>query len=38
MTGELHGMPIVAAAFEFSFLGGSMASVVGARFVKGVEY
>ncbi|WP_448547945.1 acetyl-CoA carboxylase, carboxyltransferase subunit beta [Thalassotalea fusca] len=38
MRGELKGMPIVAAAFEFSFLGGSMASVVGARFVKGVEY
>ncbi|MBA6231756.1 MULTISPECIES: acetyl-CoA carboxylase, carboxyltransferase subunit beta [unclassified Colwellia] len=38
MRGELNGMPIVAAAFEFSFLGGSMASVVGARFVKGVEY
>ncbi|MFD2166256.1 acetyl-CoA carboxylase, carboxyltransferase subunit beta [Thalassotalea euphylliae] len=38
MRGELHGMPVVAAAFEFSFLGGSMASVVGARFVKAVEY
>lgn len=38
MRGELHGMPVVAAAFEFSFLGGSMASVVGARFVAGVEY
>ncbi len=38
MKGELHGMPIVVAAFEFAFLGGSMASVVGARFVKGVEY
>ena len=38
MKGELNGMPIVAAALEFSFLGGSMASVVGARFVKGVEY
>ncbi|WP_286262654.1 acetyl-CoA carboxylase, carboxyltransferase subunit beta [Thalassotalea atypica] len=38
MKGELNGMPIVVAAFEFSFLGGSMASVVGARFVKGVEY
>ena len=38
MKGELHGMPVVAAAFEFSFLGGSMASVVGARFVAGVEY
>ncbi|WP_448213354.1 acetyl-CoA carboxylase, carboxyltransferase subunit beta [Colwellia sp. MEBiC06753] len=38
MRGELNGMPIVAAAFEFSFLGGSMASVVGARFVKAAEY
>ncbi|GHE77101.1 acetyl-CoA carboxylase, carboxyltransferase subunit beta [Thalassotalea profundi] len=38
MKGELLGMPVVVAAFEFSFLGGSMASVVGARFVKGVEY
>ena len=37
MKGELHGMPIVVASFEFAFLGGSMASVVGARFVKGVE-
>ncbi|ALO35568.1 acetyl-CoA carboxylase subunit beta [Colwellia sp. MT41] len=38
MSGELYGMPVVVAAFEFAFLGGSMASVVGARFVKGVEY
>lgn len=38
MKGELNGAPIVVAAFEFAFLGGSMASVVGARFVKGVEY
>lgn len=38
MKGELHGMPVVAAAFEFSFLGGSMASVVGARFVKAAEH
>jgi acetyl-CoA carboxylase carboxyl transferase subunit beta len=38
MKGELNGMPVVVAAFEFAFLGGSMASVVGARFVKGVEY
>jgi len=38
MKGELHGSPVVAAAFEFAFLGGSMASVVGARFVAGVEY
>ena len=38
MKGELMGMPIVAVAFEFAFLGGSMASVVGARFVTAVEH
>ena len=37
MKGTLHGMPVVAVAFEFSFMGGSMGSVVGARFVRGVE-
>lgn len=37
LRGELAGMPIVVVAFEFSFLGGSMASVVGARFVKAAE-
>ncbi|GAB2686346.1 acetyl-CoA carboxylase, carboxyltransferase subunit beta [Aliiglaciecola sp. 3_MG-2023] len=37
MQGKLKGMPVVCAAFEFSFMGGSMASVVGARFVKAVE-
>ncbi|MFC0180101.1 acetyl-CoA carboxylase, carboxyltransferase subunit beta [Thorsellia kenyensis] len=37
MKGQLAKMPVVAAAFEFSFMGGSMASVVGARFVKAVE-
>jgi acetyl-CoA carboxylase carboxyl transferase subunit beta len=37
MAGALHGMPVVAAAFEFDFMGGSMGSVVGARFVRGVE-
>ncbi len=37
MRGQLGGMPVVAVAFEFSFLGGSMASVVGARFVKAAE-
>ena len=37
MKGKLKGMPVVVAAFEFSFMGGSMASVVGARFVKAVE-
>ncbi|MAD14474.1 MAG: acetyl-CoA carboxylase carboxyl transferase subunit beta [Alteromonadaceae bacterium] len=37
MHGKLKGMPVVVAAFEFAFMGGSMASVVGARFVKAVE-
>ncbi|WP_036772162.1 acetyl-CoA carboxylase, carboxyltransferase subunit beta [Photorhabdus australis] len=37
MKGTLNGMPVVAAAFEFAFMGGSMASVVGARFVRAVE-
>ncbi|WP_373331904.1 acetyl-CoA carboxylase, carboxyltransferase subunit beta [Thiopseudomonas alkaliphila] len=34
MSGQLEGMPIVAAAFEFSFMGGSMGAVVGERFVQ----
>jgi acetyl-CoA carboxylase carboxyl transferase subunit beta len=33
MHGRLKGAPCVAVAFEFSFMGGSMASVVGARFI-----
>lgn len=37
MRGHLQGMPVVAVSFEFAFMGGSMASVVGARFVKAVE-
>ncbi len=37
VKGALHGMPVVAAAFEFNFIGGSMGRVVGKRFVMGVE-
>jgi len=37
MQGELKGRALVAAAFEFRFLGGSMGSVVGERFVRGVN-
>ncbi len=37
MQGQLLGIPLVACAFEFSFMGGSMGSVVGARFVKAVD-
>jgi len=34
MQGRLKSMPIVAVAFEFKFMGGSMGSVVGERFVR----
>jgi acetyl-CoA carboxylase carboxyl transferase subunit beta len=37
LKGRLKDMPVVAAAFEFRFMGGSMASVVGERFVRGVN-
>ncbi len=37
MSGTLQGMPVVASAFEFDFMGGSMGSVVGERFVCAVE-
>ena len=38
LTGTLHALPVVACAFEFQFLGGSMGSVVGERFKRGVDY
>ena len=37
MAGSIKTVPLVAAAFEFRFMGGSMGSVVGERFVRGVE-
>ena len=37
MQGAIKTVPIVAAAFEFKFMGGSMGSVVGERFVRGVQ-
>lgn len=37
MSGSVFGEPVVAAAFEFRFMGGSMGSVVGERFNRGVE-
>mgnify|MGYP003572770351 FL=1 len=37
MRGRVKGLDLVAAAFEFEFMGGSMGSVVGERFVRGVE-
>lgn len=37
MQGTLKGLNVVSAAFEFSFMGGSMGSVVGEKFVQGVN-
>ena len=37
MEGKIHGLNVVAAAFEFKFMGGSMGAVVGERFVRGVN-
>jgi len=36
MQGAIKTIPVVVAAFEFRFMGGSMGSVVGERFVRGV--
>ena len=37
MEGTLKTVPLVVAAFEFNFMAGSMGSVVGERFVRGVN-
>jgi acetyl-CoA carboxylase carboxyl transferase subunit beta len=37
VRGAIKGIPAVVAAYEFGFLGGSMGSVVGERFVRGVN-
>jgi acetyl-CoA carboxylase carboxyl transferase subunit beta len=37
MQGAIKTLPVVAAAFEFDFMGGSMGSVLGERFVRGVN-
>jgi acetyl-CoA carboxylase carboxyl transferase subunit beta len=38
MAGTLADLEVVAAAFEFRFMGGSMGAVVGERFVRAVEH
>ena len=38
MAGTLEALPVVACAFEFQFLGGSMGSVVGERFKRAVDH
>jgi len=37
MQGSINAVPVVVAVFEFKFMGGSMGSVVGERFVRGVQ-
>ena len=37
MQGSIRNVPVVLAVFEFEFMGGSMGSVVGERFVRGVR-
>jgi acetyl-CoA carboxylase carboxyl transferase subunit beta len=37
MQGAVKNVPLIVAAFEFEFMGGSMGSVVGERFVRGVH-
>jgi acetyl-CoA carboxylase carboxyl transferase subunit beta len=37
MQGSIKSVPLILAAFEFDFMGGSMGSVVGERFVRGVR-
>ncbi|MBP0049036.1 acetyl-CoA carboxylase carboxyltransferase subunit beta [Marinobacterium sp. AK62] len=37
MKGEVQGLPVVAVAFEFNFMGGSMGAVVGERFVRAAK-
>lgn len=37
MKGQVHGLPVMVAAFDFSFIGGSMGAVVGERFVRAAE-
>jgi acetyl-CoA carboxylase carboxyl transferase subunit beta len=38
VTGTLLGRPVVACAFEFAFMGGSMGSVVGERFARAARH
>jgi acetyl-CoA carboxylase carboxyl transferase subunit beta len=37
MRGQVFGLPLVAAAFEYGFIGGSMGAAVGERFIRGIN-
>lgn len=36
-TGDLEGLPVVVAVFDFAFMGGSMGSVVGEKITRAIE-
>lgn len=36
-SGEINGLPVVAAVFDFAFMGGSMGSVVGEKITRAIE-
>lgn len=38
MSGTVKAIPLVAAAFDFRFMGGSMGAVVGEKFVRGINF
>lgn len=38
MTGKIEGLDVVAGAFDFRFMGGSMGSVMGEKFVRAVDF
>ena len=38
MAGKVKDVPVVVVAFDFSFMGGSMGSVVGEKFVRAAKY
>lgn len=37
LKGQVYGLPLVAAAFEYGFIGGSMGAAVGERFAQGIN-
>jgi acetyl-CoA carboxylase carboxyl transferase subunit beta len=37
MQGRINGLPVVVVAFDFNFMGGSMGSVVGEKFVRAAQ-
>ena len=37
MEGKINGIKVIVAAFEFSFMGGSMGSVVGEKFTRAAK-